>query len=113
MSEFNKEQLYILILNFFTVIGLLGAYHMLTLSYTYFLDGLYGSMFYELAFGIPIGIIAMWLLFTSIKKGVDELIELYMPNGFGDIIKQLEASLEDAKIQIEAKKKEIKSNSKK
>ena len=58
---------------------------------------------------IGIGIIAMWLLLSTIKKGVDELIELYMPNGFSDITKYLEVNIKEFQRQLEERKKELKS----
>jgi DNA integrity scanning protein DisA with diadenylate cyclase activity len=110
MSDFNKEQLQIFLHNLFTVTGLLFSYHTLTEGYKYYENEMYTRMSIEFFFGAIVGTISLMLLFSAIKKGVDEFIQIYMPNGFSGIIENLEKALEEKNEEIEQRKKEINSD---
>lgn len=110
MSEFNKEQLVIFINNLFIVIGGLFTYHTVTKAYDYYIIEQYGNMSTQLAFGLSVGTISSWLLFTAIKKGIDEFIKAGGLNNFNfyDVIKQLEMRIENTNREIATKKKALK-----
>jgi len=108
MSDFNKEQLVIFINNLFIVIGSLFTYHTIVTAYDFYLVDDYSNMGINLTFGLSVGTITFWLLFTAIKKSVDELIKAGFPNGFvSEITSQLQFRIDEVDFKIAEKKKEL------
>lgn len=108
MSDFNKEQLVIFINNLFIVIGSLFTYHTIVTAYDFYLVDDYSNMGINLTFGLSVGTITFWLLFTAIKKSVDELIKAGFPNGFvSEITRQLQFRIDEVDFKIAEKKKEL------
>lgn len=108
MSEFNKEQLVIFINNLFIVIGALFTYHTIETAYDFYLVDDYSNMVINLIFGLSVGTIAFWLLFSTIKKSVDELMKAGFPKEFfSEINRQLQFRINETEIKIAEKKKEL------
>lgn len=78
MSEFNKEQLYILLHNFFVVIGFLGGIAIFRDGYEY----LQIKYFYHTAICFILSSIiistSIWLFFDAFWKGFKPFIDTYI-----------------------------------
>jgi hypothetical protein len=83
------------------------SYHTISEAYILYLNESYTDMNINLAFGLSSGMVSFWLFYTAFSKGMREFIDMIMPNGFGDAIKELEIRLEDKKKELEDKKKKI------